>query len=98
MAQGRQKREEELDRQQDELERAYHRVADLKKYHESVVESLRTAIIVTDRNLLITSANEAATSNFGLSEQSHWEAPSRARLGLDHRNRISTSQKHTRNQ
>ena len=68
MAQGRQKREEELDRQQDELERAYHRVADLKKYHESVVESLRTAIIVTDRNLLITSANEAATSNFGLSE------------------------------
>ena|GEM_PF-376991 len=68
MARGRQKREEELDRQQDELERAYHRVADLKKYHESVVESLRTSIIVTDRDLLITSANEAVFTNFGMSE------------------------------
>ncbi|MEE2903099.1 MAG: ATP-binding protein [Myxococcota bacterium] len=68
MARGRQKREEELDRQQDELERAYHRVADLKKYHESVVESLSTSIIVTDRDLLITSANEAVFTNFGMSE------------------------------
>jgi len=66
MAQGRQKREEELDRQQDELERAYHRVADLKRYHESVVESLRTAIIVTDRELQITSANQAVEALFHL--------------------------------
>jgi PAS domain S-box-containing protein len=66
MAQGRQKREEELDRQQDELERAYHRVADLKRYHESVVESLRTAIIVTDRELKITSANRAVEACFQL--------------------------------
>ena len=70
MAQGRQKREEELDRQQDELERAYHRVADLKKYHESVVESLRTSIIVTDRELIITSVNEAVSTNFGLRDSS----------------------------
>jgi signal transduction histidine kinase/HAMP domain-containing protein len=59
MAKNRKDREEALDRQQEELERAYHRVADLKRYHESVVESLRTAVIVTDRDLIVTGANRA---------------------------------------
>ncbi|MCC7383713.1 MAG: PAS domain-containing protein [Deltaproteobacteria bacterium] len=62
MARSRKEREAELDRQQAELEAAYHWVADLKRYHESVVLSLKTAVIVTDRDLLITSANRAAES------------------------------------
>lgn len=66
MARVRKEREEELDRQQDELERAYHRVADLKRYHESVVQSLRTAVIVTDRELTVTSANRAVETSLGL--------------------------------
>lgn len=66
MGRARKEREDELDRQQDELERAYHRVAELKRYHESVVQSLRTAVIVTDRELMVTSANQAAKAHFGL--------------------------------
>ncbi|MBI4821326.1 MAG: PAS domain-containing protein [Deltaproteobacteria bacterium] len=60
MSRGRQEREQELDRQRDELERAYHRVAELKRYHESIVESLRAAVIVTDRDRRVTSLNRAA--------------------------------------
>lgn len=84
MAAGRQKREEELDQQQDELERAYHRVADLKNYHESVVESLRTAIIVTDRQLIITSANQAVEANFEI-EPKAILGQSLAKLELRHK-------------
>ncbi|MBI2374855.1 MAG: PAS domain-containing protein [Deltaproteobacteria bacterium] len=60
MARGRREREEELDRQRDELERAYHRVAELKRYHESIVQSLRAAVIVTDREGRVTGLNRAA--------------------------------------
>ena len=66
LGRARKEREDDLDRQQDELERAYHRVAELKRYHESVVQSLRTAVIVTDRELMVTSANQAALARFGL--------------------------------
>ena len=68
MAKNRKEREDELDRQQGELEQAYHRVAELKRYHESVVQSLETAVIVTDRDLVVTSANRAAESRFGLAD------------------------------
>ncbi len=68
MAKARKEREAELDRQQGELEQAYHRVAELKRYHESVVQSLETAVIVTDRDLVVTSANRVAEGRFGLAE------------------------------
>lgn len=58
-------REQELDQQAKELERAYRRVEELKRYHERIVRSLRTAVLVTDRQLRITSANPAA-EHFGL--------------------------------
>lgn len=65
MAKNRKEREIELDRQQAALEQAYHRVADLSRYHESVVQSLDTAIVVTDRELAVTSANRAAEGVLG---------------------------------
>lgn len=68
MARARKAREADLDRQQVELEQAYHRVAELKRYHESVVHSLETAVIVTDRELVVTSANRVAEARFGLTE------------------------------
>ncbi|MBK8012821.1 MAG: HAMP domain-containing protein [Deltaproteobacteria bacterium] len=67
MGRARKEREDELDRQANELEQAYRRVADLKRYHESVVRSLRTAVVATDRDLRVTSVNRAAETNFGLS-------------------------------
>ncbi|MCB9653939.1 MAG: PAS domain-containing protein [Deltaproteobacteria bacterium] len=70
MGRSRQEREDELDRQANELEQAYRRVADLKRYHESVVRSLRTAVVATDRDLRVTSVNRAAETNFGLSPPS----------------------------
>ena len=69
MARARKEREGELDRKQGELERAYHRVADLKRYHESVVQSLKTAVIVTDRALDVTGTNRAASTVFGLAHE-----------------------------
>lgn len=69
MARARQEREAELDRQADELERAYRRVEDLKRYHESIVRSLRTAILVTDRELKVTSTNPAAQAMLGVSAE-----------------------------
>lgn len=65
MAKARDDREEDLDRQAKELERAYVRVADLQRYQESIVRSLRTGVVVTDRLGAITSANRAA--------RTHWE-------------------------
>ena len=40
-------------------------MADLKRYHESVVQSLKTAVIVTDRELNITSTNRAVETHLG---------------------------------
>ena len=68
MAANRKEREAELDRQAEELERAYRRVEDLKRYHERIIRSLRTALVVTDRNLTVTSANPAAEHHWGLSQ------------------------------
>ncbi len=68
MARNRKEREAELDQQAQELERAYRRVEDLKRYHERIVRSLRTALVVTDRSLVVTSANPAAESHWGLSQ------------------------------
>lgn len=59
MAEARREREQALDTQTIELESAYRRVEHLRRYHESVVRSLRTGVIVTDRELLVTSANPA---------------------------------------
>lgn len=67
MARSRKERETALDRQAGELEVAYKRVAELKRYHESVVRSLRTAILVTDRELLVTSLNRAAETHWNVS-------------------------------
>lgn len=67
MARAQKEREEELQRQRGELERAYHRVDELKRYHERIVRSLSTAIVVTDRSLAITSTNRAAEAHFSLS-------------------------------
>lgn len=67
MARAQKQREEELSRQRAELERAYHRVDELKRYHERIVKSLSTAIVVTDRSLAITSTNRAAEAHFSLS-------------------------------
>ena len=67
MARNRKAREAEHDHQAAELERAYRRVEDLKRYHERIVRSLRTALVVTDRNLTVTSANPAAEHHWGLS-------------------------------
>jgi nitrogen fixation/metabolism regulation signal transduction histidine kinase len=69
MARSRKDREAELDRQAAELEVAYRRVAELKRYHESVVRSLRTAVVVTDRELAITSTNRAAETHWGLAPE-----------------------------
>lgn len=68
MARNRKEREAELDRQAAELERAYRRVEDLKRYHERIVRSLRTGLVVTDRNHTVTSANPAAEDHWGLSQ------------------------------
>lgn len=68
MAKNRKEREAELDRQQAELEVAYHRVAELKRYHESIVQSLKTGVLVTDRELNITSVNRSAVALFGRPE------------------------------
>ena len=68
MARNRKAREDELDQQAHELERAYRRVEDLKRYHERIVRSLRTALVVTDRDLMVTSANPAAENHWGLSQ------------------------------
>jgi PAS domain S-box-containing protein len=66
MARMQKDREAELDRQAGELERAYRRVEDLKRYHESIVRSLRTGVVVTDRSLSVTSTNRAAETHWGL--------------------------------
>ncbi|MEQ9495356.1 MAG: ATP-binding protein [Deltaproteobacteria bacterium] len=66
MARSRKDREDELDRQADELEEAYRRVEELKRYHQSIVRSLRTGVVVTDRSLTVTSANRAAVQHWGL--------------------------------
>ena len=68
MAKNRKEREAELDHQAAELERAYRRVEDLKRYHERIVRSVRTALVVTDRNLMVTSINPAAEHHWGLSQ------------------------------
>ncbi|MCK6551147.1 ATP-binding protein [Myxococcota bacterium] len=69
MARSRKDREAALDRQAAELEAAYRRVADLKRYHESIVRSLRTAVVVTDRELRVTSTNRAAETHWGLAPE-----------------------------
>lgn len=69
MARSRKDREDELDRQAAELERAYRRVEELKRYHESIVRSLRTAVVVTDRQLSVTSTNPAAETHWDLSPE-----------------------------
>lgn len=66
MARAQKDREDELDRQAAELERAYRRVEDLKRYHESIVRSLRTGVVVTDRSMCVTSTNRAAETHWGL--------------------------------
>lgn len=66
IARARDEREERLDRQAKELERAYRRVEELKRYHESIVRSLRTGVVVTDRDGALTSANRAARSHWGV--------------------------------
>ncbi len=66
MAKARDDREDALDRQAKELERAYLRVADLKRYHERVVHSLRAGVVVTDRGGAITSANRSARHGWEL--------------------------------
>ena len=66
MARSRKDREDELDRQKDALQQAYRRVDELKRYHESIVRSLRTAIVVTDTALRVTSTNRAAETHWGL--------------------------------
>lgn len=68
MARSRKDREDELDRQADELEEAYRRVEDLKRYHQSIVRSLRTGVVVTDRALTITSINRAAEKHWALAD------------------------------
>lgn len=70
MARARKDREQELDVQAAELETAYRRVEELKRYHESIVRSLRTGVIVTDRNLEVTSTNPAAQTHWALSPDS----------------------------
>lgn len=66
MARARKEREQELDRQAGELERAYRRVEELKRYHESIVRSLRTGVVVLDRERRIASTNRAARAVWGL--------------------------------
>jgi PAS domain S-box-containing protein len=66
MARARKERERELGRQAAELERAYRRVEELKRYHESIVRSLRTGVVVLDRDLRIASTNRAAHAVWGL--------------------------------
>ncbi|MEL6183452.1 MAG: HAMP domain-containing protein, partial [Myxococcota bacterium] len=66
MARARDDREDKLDRQAKELEKAYLRVEELKRYHESIVRSLRTGVVVTDRVGVITSTNRAARTHWNL--------------------------------
>jgi len=66
MARSQQEREAEAERQSHELERAYRRVEELKRYHESIVRSLQTAIVVTDRQFRVSSLNPAAERHWGL--------------------------------
>lgn len=66
MAKNRKEREDALDHQAAELEQAYRRVEELKQYHERIVRSLRTGVVVTDRELRITSTNPAAETHWGL--------------------------------
>ncbi len=66
MARARKHREQDLDRQAQELERAYRRVEELKRYHESIVRSLRTGVVVVDHDLRIASTNRAAQAVWGL--------------------------------
>ncbi len=70
MARARKDREQELDIQAAELETAYRRVEELKRYHESIVRSLRTGVIVTNRDLEVTSTNPAAQTHWALSPES----------------------------
>lgn len=66
MARAQQEREKALDRGAAELEQAYRRVEALKRYHEGIVRSLRTGVVVVDEALRISSANPAARSVWGL--------------------------------
>lgn len=66
MARSQQEREAEAERQSQELERAYRRVEELKRYHESIVRSLQTAVVVTDRLFRVSSVNPAAERHWGL--------------------------------
>jgi PAS domain S-box-containing protein len=67
LARSQKAREDELDQQTRELEKAYRRVAELKRYHESVVQSLRTSLIVVDPQSVVASLNRAAERVWGLS-------------------------------
>lgn len=66
MARAQQEREAEGVRQSQELEQAYRRVEELKRYHESIVRSLQTAVVVTDRQFRVSSLNPAAERIWGL--------------------------------
>lgn len=68
IAKARDDREDALDKQAKELAKAYVRVEELKRYHESIVRSLSTGIVVTDRHGAITSTNRAAAAQWGLFE------------------------------
>lgn len=67
MARALKDRETELGKQARELEQAYRRVDELKRYHERIVRSLNTAVLVTNRQIVLTSANPASEHSFGLS-------------------------------
>lgn len=66
MAKAQKAREQALDRSAAELERAYRRVEELKRYHENIVRSLRTGVVVVDEDCAITSANPAAREVWGV--------------------------------
>lgn len=66
MARARKEREQEASRQAGELERAYRRVDELKRYHESIVRSLRIGVVVLDQDLRFASTNRAARTIWGL--------------------------------
>ena len=68
MAKATKAREEELDLKANELERAYRYVEELKLYNESIVRSLRTGVVVTNKELQITSTNRAAETLWGISK------------------------------
>ncbi|MGF1511936.1 MAG: ATP-binding protein [Myxococcota bacterium] len=92
MARSLKNRERELDKQATELEHAYRRVDELKRYHESIVRSLGTALVVTDRDFEVSSINPAAERAWGLDPrkmlgvrlQDHsWGQAALAAVGLD---------------